>query len=96
MTQISKGLERRFFHSYHKDGELDWQGYVVCPLPNDRYLVQLMSWLDGSQTEQKMVDAADMKDWSFYKTAEDMRWAFAQKTGMSEDDYKFSEKIILN
>lgn len=67
----------KWFHSY-KDGMIHWQGEVLSePIPG-RYVVETYSWLTGAPWSQQTVSVADMADWSFYETDEDMNEAYYQ------------------
>lgn len=68
----SSPLKGKFFHSL-KDGKIHWQGQVVGELPQEKFLVQLFSWLDGRDTEQKIVGFKEMLDWKFYQSDQEWR-----------------------
>jgi hypothetical protein len=61
---------------FHSDAEHSWQGCVVAEVAPTVYLVELMSWIDGSGTSQKRVRLEDMKGWVYYDDAEWMRNAY--------------------
>lgn len=55
----------KYFHSL-KNGKVNWQGKIVSELPDNKYLVQLFSWVDGAATNQEIVELDDMNGWRFY------------------------------
>lgn len=80
------GIIGRWFHSFEPTDDEDdplaypapkgmrirWQGQVVDS--DDRfYVVQLYSWWDGCPNGQKLVEATELKDWTFYSSAEQMQ-----------------------
>ena len=87
------GLAGSFFHS-RVGGRVKWQGHVVAELPGERCLIRLLSWLDGFPLEERIVGAEEMRRWSFYRTAEDMRWAWAQESRMPTDGNLLMERAI--
>lgn len=58
------------------DAHRGWQGQVAVEVRNGVYLVQLYDWLMGERSTQRMVDVDEMCDWSFYDSAEEMRFAY--------------------
>ena len=68
----SNGLEGHFFHSVNQDGKIEWQGEVITKIGTEHYLVQLFSWLDGSITNEKLVETKTMTNWLFYPDNESM------------------------
>ena len=89
----SSGVTGRFFHS-RVDGRIRRQGYVVAELPGERYLVRMLSWLDGLPVEERIVRGEEMRRWSFYPTARDMRWAWARENHTPTDNYLLMERAI--
>jgi len=87
------GLPGYFFHS-RTDGKIKWQGYIVSELPGERYLVRLLSWIDGLPCEDRLVRAEEVHKWSFYRTAEEMRYAWARESHMPTDRHIFAERAI--
>lgn len=69
-----RSLEGHHFHSLGTDGKIEWQGYVVAQVQPGWFMVQLYSWLDGRQTNRKLVPFEKMVDWLFYATNDDMQW----------------------
>jgi hypothetical protein len=65
-------LKGHFFHSYNKDGLVEWQGKVIGNPEPGIYLVQLYEWLVGAESCRKLVNIQDMIPWSFYETSEEM------------------------
>lgn len=86
-----------WFHS-KKDGRICWQGCVDRDVGHGSYAVQLLSWLDGNPTEQKIIAFEEMKDWSFYPSSYDMRYAAyreaASRGEMTEEDFEWGEKCL--
>jgi len=82
-----------WFHS-KKDGKIHWQGRIVNQVNDDAYLVQLYEWGFGTASERRMVLLREMKDWDFYKTDLDMRYAECRKSGCSDEDFEWSEKCL--
>lgn len=65
-------LKGHYFHSFNKDGFVEWQGKVVSNPEPSIYLVQLYEWLVGVESCRKLVNIQDMIQWNFYETAEEM------------------------
>ena len=65
-------LKGHFFHSYNKDGLVEWQGKVVSNPEPGIYLVQLYEWIVGAESCRKRVNIQDMIQWKFYETAKEM------------------------
>jgi hypothetical protein len=70
-------LVGNYFHSRGDRGQIVWQGEVVARV-GDAYLVQLFSWLDGRDTNRKVVPVSVMSTWTFYADAESMRDAYSR------------------
>ena len=49
-------LKGHFFHSYNKDGLVEWQGKVIGNPEPGIYLVQLYEWLVGAESCRKLVN----------------------------------------
>lgn len=76
ITENKNILINKYFHSL-KDGEIYNQGQVLGKLNEENYyLVQLFSFLDGSETRQIIVPFLHLIDYYFYSTAEDMQNAY--------------------
>jgi hypothetical protein len=69
-----KSLAGHHFHSIGKDGQIEWQGFVVSEVQPGWFMVQLYSWIDGRQTNRRLVPFQKMADWLFYFTNDDMQW----------------------
>ncbi len=78
-----KSLEGKFFHSFHPDGEILWQGYVIAEQADGYYLVHLFEWMLGEPSVQKVVHLGEMADWELYDSAEEMNDAYERRTGRS-------------
>lgn len=73
-----------FFHS-KEDGKISWQGQVVGSCGYGYYIVQLMSWIHGGESNMKVVQLSDMAaDWDFFETAEEMRLAYDGAVGRGQ------------
>lgn len=68
-------LEGKFFHSFDEDNKLNWQGRVLHSMPDEYFLIQLYSWLDGRPTAQRIISFKDMINWIFYASKEEWGWA---------------------
>lgn len=77
-----RSMEGKFFHTV-KNGELEWQGYVVAQQGDGYFLVQLFEWVMGEPSTQKVVHLGAMADWEFYNSAEEMNDAYERRTGRS-------------
>jgi hypothetical protein len=55
-----------YFHTFLKDNEIQWQGIVVGNPQPGWYLVQLFEWLNGTDSNIKLVMMEDMLHWQFY------------------------------
>ena len=63
-----------FFHSFNSDGDIQWQGQVLCPI-GDYHLIQLYSWIMGEQHDIILVHPSDMLNWKFYR--DEGYWRYA-------------------
>ena len=73
-------LKDKWFHTRRPEtGEIINQGYVLAYLPPRLVLVQLLSWIDGQPTIQKLWEVTD--DWNFYDTNQIMIAAWEAETG---------------
>ena len=66
-------LVGQYFHTYKYDNEtnqleIENQGCVEGKVTDEYYICQLFSFIDGSETNSKLVHIKDMKDWKLYKT----------------------------
>jgi len=69
----------KFFHTFHENGNIRYQGRVTAePVPG-YFLVQLFDWLLGSPSNKELAPIAQMIGWSFYDDADDWREAGDQK-----------------
>lgn len=84
MTETT-GLTGRYFHSFEPDGWLVcWQGQVIADAGPGLYLVQLFEWFFGAESMQKIVRLADMRDWCFYATADEMTASYDRVLSLRE------------
>ena len=75
-------LKGHFFHSFNKDGLVEWQGKVISNPEPGIYLVQLYEWFVGAESCRKLVNIQDMIQWSFYETNEEMNNYYYSKDAM--------------
>lgn len=81
-TSSWRGL---YFHSWNDLREIVWQGRVLREIDSDRILVQLFSFLDGSESDQKIVKKDEAERWTFYGSAADMRNAYLFEEGIKAE-----------
>jgi hypothetical protein len=66
-------LTGKFFHSVGPDREtIKWQGTFLGLASPGLYRVQLLNWIDGQPSEERLVPAVDMHYWLIYSSAEEM------------------------
>ncbi len=66
-------LTGKYFHSVKADREtIEWQGQFLGLASPGLYRVQLYEWIIGSESEQRLVPATDMRYWKVYDTQEQM------------------------
>jgi hypothetical protein len=84
---LEHSLVELWFHSFTNDKNhpFEWQGRVVKEERPGVYLVQLFEWIEGYASELKVVELSDMKGWVFYKTNEEMNFAYRRFYGMGPD-----------
>jgi hypothetical protein len=74
------GLVGRYFHIFHKDNEVQYQGIVRGSLGNGKYLVQYFEWVKGEPREMEIRSIEDMRPgrsegcWQFYEDADQMNF----------------------
>jgi hypothetical protein len=73
-----KGYVGLFFHSFHEDGELKWQGQIIRRVEKDRWAAQLYSWDDGEPTRVVIVDRAQMDAFRWYASDDLMNEGWIQ------------------
>jgi hypothetical protein len=83
-----------FFHSYENNA-ICWQGQILRELKDGSFLVQLYSWINGCPTDQKIVSMSDIKDWSFYSSDEEMRYAYCRANGLDPIETERLEKAMF-
>lgn len=78
----SRSLVGSWFHS---DATRGWQGCVVAEVAPATYLVEALSWIDGTSVGQTLVSLEDMEasGWAFYDTATWMKNAY-ERGGVHE------------
>ena len=81
-------LVGQYFHTYKYNNEtnqleIENQGCVEGKVTDEYYICQLFSFIDGSETNSKLVHIKDMKDWKFYKTNTLMN----EKYGIYQPDF---------
>lgn len=80
-------LTGKFFHSYHPQGNVQWQGVIEEELPGGFYRVQLFDWVVGADSCQRIVPIAAMTRWSLYDTSQEMNEAYSRRPE-SRPDYQ--------
>src|SRR6266436_1307440 len=64
-------LTGKYFHSVKSDREtIEWQGRFLGLASPGLYRVQLYEWVGGSESDQLLVPAVDMRYWRIYETRE--------------------------
>lgn len=75
-----EGLVGLFGHSYGENGHRVWQFEIVRKLTGDRYAIQLFSWMDGRDTEIKIVTEDELCSPKYKLYSSRAEWLFmAQK-----------------
>ncbi|SRR6266478_4993402 len=70
-------LTGKYFHSVKSDRTtIEWQGKFLGLASPGLYRVQLFEWVSGSESDQLLVPAVDMRYWRIYDTAEQMNAAY--------------------
>lgn len=80
----------KFFHSIVlcktcQRPRIHWQGYVLGELPDNWYLIQLFSWIDGEPTTQQVVQFQSMRLWWFYDSSKDMTFQYEYRYQQHDD-----------
>jgi hypothetical protein len=67
-------LKGKFFHTFDKDGYVQYQGQIVDLVGDDIAIVLYFDWMTGSPTYHKAVWLSDIIDggWALYNT--DVAW----------------------
>ena len=70
----------QFFHSFHDEDhtEMNWQGKILKQASPGKYRVQLLEWVSGEPSIEKVVSAEEMTDWKFYDTRSEWLAAYAE------------------
>lgn len=66
-----------------KNGTIENQLKVIKGLPDDYFLLQYYSFLDGTPTKNKVFTLDEMKDFNFYPDDKSMRQAYDKESTMS-------------
>lgn len=77
-----------FFHSYtivDKKPVIRWQGQVLKQIAADKYLVQLYDFVCGAPSDQKIIHARDMDNWSYYPDITTMNESYYRKSGIPSE-----------
>jgi len=70
-------LTGKYFHSVKSDREtIEWQGQFLGLASPGLYRVQLYEWNNGTESEQRLVPATDMRYWKVYDAQEQMLDAY--------------------
>jgi hypothetical protein len=71
-------LVGKYFHSVQADREtIEWQGQITARI-GDSYLLQLVEWLTGSESNQTLVPVSEMNYWHIYDSVEEMGYHYEQ------------------
>lgn len=81
----------KWFHSYNKDGTIKWQGQVI-DRDSKWHIVQLYSFVDGSEVKKEKVSLMSMLDWDFYETSYNMREAFYRHHRIARGHFESDEE----
>jgi hypothetical protein len=66
-------LTGKYFHSIKADKEtIQWMGKFIGLASPGLYRIQTFSWIDGTDDEQLLVPALDMRYWKIYDTEQEM------------------------
>jgi len=72
-------LVGKWFHSWTIDRRIAWQGRVAdYAVDANMFLVDTLDWFCGDFHSQRLVSTTDMKNWTFYESAEEMRAAWEE------------------
>ena len=72
MNEKYKGsLVGKFFHTFEND-KIQHQGQILSAEPDDYFLIQYFSWIDGGTTNRELIPFSEMVNWIFYETEEAM------------------------
>ena len=73
-------LKGKFFHTFDKDGYVQYQGQIVDLVGDDIAIVLYFEWASNSPTYHKAVWVTDIVDegWALYNT--DVAWRDALKS----------------
>ena len=91
----------QYFHSYILDDatgrlEVHNQGCIEGKVTDEVYICQLFSFVSGAETNSIVVHVKDMKDWRFYRTAEEMRNYYEQYQIGYDARLEESRKLLEN
>jgi hypothetical protein len=86
-------LINKWFLSFTENEKIEWQGRILLK-EGDSFLIQLYSWFDGGPTDQIFVSFEDMKNWKFYDSDFDMRYASAMCKGVPEREFYNNERVF--
>ncbi|WP_370621701.1 hypothetical protein NMD10_27675 (plasmid) [Citrobacter portucalensis] len=59
-----------FAHTFNDEKAVEFQLEITAALPDNHYLCQLYSWMDGSDTNMAIFHIGDMKAWKLYDDVE--------------------------
>jgi hypothetical protein len=72
-------LTGKYFHSVKADREtIEWQGKFLGLASPGLYRVQLFEWITGSESDQLLVPATDMRYWRIYDTQDQLIRAYEE------------------
>ena len=74
-------LTGKYFHSVKTDRTtIEWQGKFLGLASPGLYRVQLFEWINGSESNQLLVPATDMRYWRVYESEAQMCAAYEHYT----------------
>ncbi len=90
-SRPDNALVGQYFHTFDPaTKQVEWQGKVLGLIHADFatsfYLVATFGWIVDS-SDNKIITLHEMKDWTFYDSAEDMKWAYEQIHRPAMDRY---------
>lgn len=75
-SSLGRGLVGKFFHTFHDDRAVQYQGQVVGEVAGGLYLVRLFEWFTGCSSGERLWPLANLSGAQFYDSDESMRDAY--------------------
>lgn len=72
----SEGVVGSSFHNFTDKGEIHNQGRILSEVSAGKYMVQFYSFLDGRETTRQIFSLAEIENWTFYPSDEEMNVAY--------------------